>query len=118
MKNVAFLFKSPPHGTSLGCEGLDMALSMSAIDIPIGLFFICDGVLQLVPNQKPRVILSRDYTPAFDMLSVYDGQSFYLDYDSMVKRGLSELDYTMSVSVLKREEWHHKISTYDSIVAF
>jgi tRNA 2-thiouridine synthesizing protein C len=118
MKSIAFLFKSAPYGTSAGCEGLDMALSMSTISILIGLFFIDDGVLQLVPNQKPHIILGRDYTPGFDIFSVYDEQSYYLDYESLVKRGLSEADYTMSINILKKDEWRHKISTYDSIVTF
>jgi tRNA 2-thiouridine synthesizing protein C len=118
MKSIAFLFKSPPYGTSAGCEGLDMALSMSTMNMPIGLFFIGDGVLQLVPNQKPQAILGRDYTPAFGIFSVYDEQSCYLNYESLEDRGLSESDYTMNVSILRKEEWHRKVSTYDSILVF
>ena len=60
MKRIAFVFSSAPHGSSAGREGLDAVLATSALTEEIGLFFIGDGVLQLLANQQPGKILARD----------------------------------------------------------
>ena len=54
MKKIAFVFTQGPHGTSAGREGLDALLATSALTEDIGVFFIADGVFQLMPAQQPE----------------------------------------------------------------
>lgn len=54
MKKVAFIFTQGPHGTSAGREGLDALLATSALTEDIGVFFMADGVFQLIPGQQPE----------------------------------------------------------------
>ncbi|WP_016682733.1 sulfurtransferase complex subunit TusC, partial [Yersinia pestis] len=53
-KRIAFIFTQGPHGSSAGREGLDALLATSALSEDIGVFFISDGVLQLLPQQQPE----------------------------------------------------------------
>lgn len=52
MKRVAFVFSSAPHGSAAGREGLDALLATSALTDDIGVFFVGDGVFQLLPEQR------------------------------------------------------------------
>ena len=72
MKRVAFVFSSAPHGSAAGREGLDALLATSALTDEIGVFFVGDGVFQLLPAQRPGAVLARDYIATFKLLSLYD----------------------------------------------
>ncbi|PLL98143.1 sulfurtransferase complex subunit TusC, partial [Klebsiella michiganensis] len=56
MKRVAFIFSSAPHGSASGREGLDALLATSALTEEIGVFFVGDGVFQLLPEQRPAAV--------------------------------------------------------------
>ena len=58
MKRVAFIFSSAPHGSAAGREGLDALLATSALTDEIGVFFVGDGVFQLLPDQRPGAVLA------------------------------------------------------------
>ena len=62
MKRVAFVFASAPHGSASGREGLDALLATSALTEDIGVFFLGDGVFQLLAGQQPQAILALSAT--------------------------------------------------------
>ena len=61
MKRVAFVFSTVPHGSASGREGLDALLATSALTEDLGVFFIGDGVFQILQGQQPDAVLARDY---------------------------------------------------------
>ena len=70
MKRIAFVFSTVPHGTAAGREGLDALLATSALTDDLAVFFIADGVFQLLPGQKPDAVLARDYIATFKLLGL------------------------------------------------
>ena len=82
MKRVAFVFSSAPHGSAAGREGLDALLATSALTDEIGVFFVGDGVFQLLPAQRPGAVLARDYIATFKLLSLYDIDQCWLCAES------------------------------------
>ena len=68
MKRVAFVFTSAPHGSASGREGLDALLATSALTEDIGVFFLGDGVFQLLAGPTasghPGARLHRDLQSA------------------------------------------------------
>lgn len=119
MKRVAFVFKSAPHGTSAGREGLDALLAASALSEDIGVFFVGDGVFQILPGQHPDRILSRDYIATFRVLPLYDIEQCYLCAESAQVRGLTEnsawvVDVTPLTPVALRETLHQ----FDVVLTF
>ena len=52
---LAFLFRTAPHGNAISREGLDALLAATAFcdEEEIGVFFIDDGVLNLLDGQHP-----------------------------------------------------------------
>ncbi|WP_325891502.1 sulfurtransferase complex subunit TusC [Grimontia sp. NTOU-MAR1] len=90
MKKLGFVFSSAPHGSASGREGLDAVLATSNYSEDLVLFFVGDGVMQLLADQKPSDVLSRDYISTFKMLSLCDVEEIYVCADSLADRGLSE----------------------------
>lgn len=90
MKKIGFVFSSAPHGSASGREGLDAVLSTSNYSEELVLFFVGDGVMQLLAGQTPGDILCRDYISTFKMLSLCDVKEVYVCAESLAERGLSE----------------------------
>ncbi|MCD9494740.1 sulfurtransferase complex subunit TusC [Photobacterium carnosum] len=104
MNNTGFVFRQPPHGTSSGREGLDALLAASAYSEALSVFFIGDGVLQLVKHQQPEAILSRNYIATFKMLPLYDIENIYVCQQSLTERGLSVDDLLIDVIICSHSE--------------
>lgn len=77
MKSIAFIFTHAPHGNIKGKEGLDMLLSCSLSFSKIGVFFMNDGVFQLMPDQNSNFILLNNYSNAFKILPLYGINNFF-----------------------------------------
>ncbi|QCI24035.1 sulfurtransferase complex subunit TusC [Buchnera aphidicola (Macrosiphoniella sanborni)] len=119
MKKIAFIFSHVPHGTSFGREGLDAILSFSSIFKEIGIFFIGDGVFQVIKNYQPEKILCRDYTPSFSILSMYDIKNFYCCKSSLRIRGLkNHKNFLLNITILDEYFLRSKLECYDVIINF
>jgi len=119
MKRVAFVFNSAPHGSSAGREGLDALLATSALTDDIGVFFIGDGVFQLLASQQPAGILARDYISTFKLLPMYDIENCWLCAASLRERGLTEsTSFVLSVDALEPDVLRERLNDYDVVMTF
>ena len=119
MKRVAFVFTRAPHGTAAGREGLDALLATSALSEQVGVFFIGDGVMQLLPHQAPEKILARNYIATFGVLPLYEVEQCYLCEASLQARGLpAELDWVLKAEILPPEALRERLAGYDAIMTF
>ncbi len=118
-KRVAFVFSHAPHGTSAGREGLDALLATSALTEDIGVFFVSDGVLQLLPGQQPEKILARNYIATYGVLPLYEVEQCFICEASVNERGLAQFsDWVLEVEPLSSEDLRHKLGTYDVVMTF
>ncbi|RWR02507.1 hypothetical protein ED28_08985 [[Pantoea] beijingensis] len=119
MNSIAFIFTHGPHGTSGGREGLDAVLATSALSDNIALFFIGDGVLQLMPGQQPQKILARDYIATFGVLPLYDIEQCYLCAESLAERGLTaDSARVLPVEILSGELLRARLNDFDCVITF
>lgn len=119
MKSVAIVFSQAPHGSASGREGLDMLLAMSALIDQIGVFFISDGVLQLMPGQEPSHVLARDYIATFGVLELYDIHQCYVCQQALLERGLSSRQsLVLDVLPLEVQELRQRLADYDVVLNF
>ena len=119
MKRVAFVFTSAPHGSSAGREGLDALLATSALSEDLGVFFIGDGVLQLLSQQQPGVILARDYIATFKLLALYDIENCWICAASMRERGLpADTTFVADAEPLEPDALRQRLNDYDVILRF
>ncbi|MBG6246885.1 MULTISPECIES: sulfurtransferase complex subunit TusC [Symbiopectobacterium] len=119
MKRIAFLFTHAPHGDASGREGLDALLATSALSDDIGVFFIGDGVLQLLPDQQPDTILMRNYIATFGVLPLYDIERCYLCAVSADQRGLNaDTAWVIDVERLAPDALRATLADYDTVLTF
>lgn len=119
MKKIAYIFSHSPHGTSLGREGLDLLLSISITNSNISIFFIGDGILQLMQNQNPEKIFSKNYVSAFKILPLFGIKNFYFCKESLIERGLYLNDnILLNYSILSLSKIRHKLDNSDLIINF
>lgn len=123
MKSIAFIFTQAPHGSANGREGLDALLATSGLiqnpENTIGVFFISDGVLQLLPQQRPEMILARNYIDTFGVLTLYDVKKCYICLHSLKERGLKEFGHwVLDVEVLSADCLRKKLANYDICLTF
>lgn len=119
MKRVAFVFTSSPHGSSAGREGLDALLATSALTNEIGVFFLSDGVMQILPGQQPGKILARDYIATFKILPLYDIEQCWVCAESLRERGFGEQNnFIIDADALEPDEWRSRLDEYDVIFTF
>nr|WP_318383317.1 sulfurtransferase complex subunit TusC [uncultured Enterobacter sp.] len=119
MKRVAFVFTSAPHGSTTGREGLDALLATSALCDDIGVFFIGDGVFQLVTGQQPGEILARDYIATFKLLALYDIEHCWMCAASLRERGLdASSPRVLAVEVLEPDALRRQLNDYDVVMTF
>ncbi len=119
MKRIAFIFTHGPHGGAAGREGLDALLATSALTDRIGVFFIADGVLLLLPGQQPDKILARNFIPTFGVLPIYDIHQYYLCAESLAQRGLLEVeDWVLNAEIVPVADWRQILSGFDTVLTF
>ncbi|WP_216782205.1 sulfurtransferase complex subunit TusC [Candidatus Profftia tarda] len=119
MKRLAFVFIQPPHTTSAGREGLDALLAASAYSKDIQVFFLGDGVLQLMPDQKPNEILCHNYVVTFAVMSIYDIIDVYMCLESLDERGLNNFqNWIVKVNLVSAEQIRKNIEQCDIVLTF
>lgn len=119
MTRVAFVFSSAPHGSASGREGLDALLATSALTEEIGVFFVGDGVFQLLPEQRPAAVLARDYISTFKLLSLYDIEQCWICAASARERGLSSAtSWVVDGERLESEDLRARLDEFNVILRF
>jgi tRNA 2-thiouridine synthesizing protein C len=119
MKKIAFVFMKTPHGTSSGREGLDALLATSALTENIGVFFISDGVCQLLAKQNPNKLLARDYIATYKLLPLYDIHACYICQEDLEARGFSsDSCFILPATVISVDRLRRNLADYDVILTF
>ena len=117
---IAFLFRTSPHGTSISREGLDAILAATAFCEPndIGIFFIDDGVLNLIDNQQPEIIQQKDFIRAFKLLDLYDVEQRFICTASLQKFKLDNRELILSCEKIDRSLLLEKLNHAEKLFTF
>ncbi|CAL4324212.1 Protein TusC [Buchnera aphidicola (Periphyllus testudinaceus)] len=119
MKTIAIIFSHSPYGNILGQDGLDCALSLTSCTKKIEIFFIGDGVFQILKYKNPKYIKIFDYTKKFKMLKILGVKKFYCDQISLQSRGLFNIyNFSFTVKILETDILFKKLSNFDHILNF
>lgn len=117
---IAFLFRTSPHGTSISREGLDAILAATAFCEPndIGIFFINDGVLNLIDNQQPEIIQQKDFIRTFKLLDLYDVEQHFICTASLQKFKLDNRELILSCEKINRSLLLEKLNQAEKLFTF
>ena len=117
---LAFLFRTAPHGNAISREGLDAVLASTAFcdEEEIGVFFIDDGVLNLLDGQNPELLLQKDFIRTFKLLDLYDIEQRFICADSLTQFSLRADELVLACQVLSRSEWMAQLQQAEKIFTF
>ena len=117
---IAFLFRTAPHGNAVSREGLDALLAATAFcdEEEIGVFFIDDGVLNLLDGQNPELLLQKDFIRTFKLLDLYDIEQRFVCTDSLDQYNLNTEQLIISAEKIDRTSLINKLSQAEKVFTF
>ena len=117
---LAFLFRTAPHGNAISREGLDALLAATAFcdEEEIGVFFIDDGVLNLLDGQNPELLLQKDFIRTFRLLDLYDIEQRFVCTDSLDQYNLQTEQLIISAEKIDRTSLINKLSQAEKVFTF
>ena len=117
---LAFLFRTAPHGNAISREGLDALLAATAFcdEEEIGVFFIDDGVLNLLDGQNPEVLLQKDFIRTFKLLDLYDIEQRFVCADSLDQNNLQTEQLIISAEKIDRTSLINKLNQAEKVFTF
>ncbi len=118
MKPITFVFRTAPHGSASGREGLDALLATSAYSENLQVIFLGDGVLQLLPDQQPQAVLSKDYAPMFKLFDLYDIEQVFVCQASLDERGIGHDNLLIDTQIVTRDAIQQRLQNAGQILVF
>ena len=117
---LAFLFRTAPHGNAISREGLDALLAATAFcdEEEIGVFFIDDGVLNLLDGQNPELLLQKDFIRTFKLLDLYDIEQRFICADSLDQYNLQTEQLIISAEKIDRTSLINKLNQAEKVFTF
>ena len=117
---LAFLFRTAPHGNAISREGLDALLAATAFcdEEEIGIFFVDDGVLNLLDGQNPELLLQKDFIRTFKLLDLYDIEQRFVCTDSLDQYNLNTEQLIISAEKIDRTSLINKLSQAEKVFTF
>lgn len=116
--SIAIINRSAPFGDSNGQESLDLVLAASSFDQHVSLFFMDDGVYQLLRSQSPEAIEHKNYSKTFQALSFYDVDDLYVCADSLSKRNLSIESLCIEIKPISFNKMSQLLTSHKHILSF
>ena len=95
-----------------------MALAMSNFAQDVSLFFIEDGVLQLLVEQDSQAIDANAYHKTFAALEFYDIKNIYVCKHSLELRGISPTALNIEVTLIELNELTDLLAKQQHVMNF
>ncbi len=117
-KTIAILNTQAPFSSAAGKEALDAALIFGSFEQATSLFFMADGVFQVIGDQNAESIELKDYLKTFSALEFYDIENIYVCAQSLTERNLTANFHLDNVQVLSNEEFSQHLHAHNVIYRF
>ncbi|MDU0354992.1 sulfurtransferase complex subunit TusC [Paraglaciecola aquimarina] len=115
---LAIVNKTASYDSVKGQESVELALALSNFGQAVSLFFIEDGVWQLLRQQNPAQLNRKAYFKTFAALEFYDIDKIYVCHDSLLSRGISEAELCIPVTLVTDEQCQQLLSFHNQVVVF
>ncbi|WDE09656.1 sulfurtransferase complex subunit TusC [Thalassomonas haliotis] len=117
-KSVAIINSQAPFSSTAGKDALDIALIFGSYEQNIALFFLGDGVYQLIDRQNPALIHQKDYLKTFSAFEFYDIEQVYVCAQSLEDRGLTEQFHIKNITILEPMQFAQTLADFQVIFRF
>jgi tRNA 2-thiouridine synthesizing protein C len=93
-----------------------LALIFGAFEQQVTVFFIDDGVYQLIAGQQPQVIDRKDYLSTMKALQLYDIEHIVGCKEDMTERGVLNSKLSMTVDIQPTKAIAELLNNFDHVV--
>jgi len=116
MSQILFVMSRSP-GTINAQEGFD-ALLMGSAFAQCSVLFLGDGLYQLLKEQNPEPIGSKNYTKGFSALSDYGVTQIYCSESQLEETGIKSGELNINVELLTDDEINQLFVEHQSVLSF
>jgi len=95
-KHILIVNQSAPYSSSNAKESLDIALAAGAFEQSVAILFTGDGCYQLLPDQSPEKMHSKNISQMLKVLPIYGIDKLFVDEQSLSSRNIVLLDESMT----------------------
>jgi len=117
-KKIGIINRQSPLGSTTARESLDLTLALSAFNESLSVFFIGDGVYQLVGQHDANLVLQKNFQPMLQMLALYDVEQIYVCEQSLQERGFSLDQLVIKATLLSTNELKKQLEMQDQLMSF
>ncbi|PMW97025.1 sulfurtransferase complex subunit TusC [Pseudomonas sp. FW215-R2] len=114
-KSLLIISRQSPWSGPGAREALDIVLAGGAFDLPIGLLFLDDGVLQLAAGQNAKALQQKDLSANLQALPMFGVEALFYCADSASARGLGDRSLDEALP-LAADEITALIDRYDQVI--
>ena len=116
MSQVLFVMSRSP-GTINAQEGFD-ALLMGSAFAQCSVLFLGDGLYQLLKEQNPEPIGSKNYTKGFSALTDYGVTGVYGSESQLREIGIDSRESSIDVQQLADADINRLLTEHDTVLSF
>ncbi|MFT4924881.1 MAG: tRNA 2-thiouridine synthesizing protein C [Phenylobacterium sp.] len=116
MKKIAIINRQSTFNHPTPRESLDLALIFGAFEQQVTVIFIDDGVYQLLANQNPELIDTKDFLSTMKTFELYDIEHIVASRDDMTCRGIADKPLSMDVALLANSQIAQLLNTFDHVL--
>lgn len=91
---------------------------MSNFANDVSVFFMEDGVLQLLVSQNSIAIDAKAYYKTFPALEFYDIENIYVCKQSLEKRGIQTSQLCIPVTLMERDDLSNLLTKQQHVMSF
>ena len=117
-KRILLLCRRAPYAGHLARAGLDAALGAAVFDQDLSVLFMDEGIWQLLPDQHSAEIDCKSIAGTLDSMPLYDIESFYVDADSLHRRGIAVASLSGKNVLLSAAELPGFIDGFEQVWSF
>ena len=117
-KKILLLFRHAPYAGLLARAGLDAALAAAVFEQELSVLFMDEGIWQLLPEQHSEGIDCKNIAATLESMPLYDIEEFFVETESLVKRGVDASALAGKNTPLSRAELPAFLDSFDQVWSF
>ena len=114
-RSLLIISRQSPWSGPGAREALDIVLAGGAFDLPVGLLFLDDGVLQLAAGQNAKALQQKDLSANLQALPMFGVEELFYCAESAHARGLAQLSLD-EAQPLATDQITALIDRYDQVI--
>ena len=117
-KSLLLVSRQAPWSDLAAREVLDIALAGGAFDLPVGMLFLDDGVLQLQSQQLPEQVEQKNLCANLQALPFFGIEALYVCARSLQERGMRDSRLGLPAEAVDASQIRDLFAHYDQVMTF